>query len=304
MSLLREIQNAAVDPAATPLAVVLRKCMILASRLGHAPFKAWVDEELNGYARGADLPAYRRGGGVSSIGSFVGPFGASLSNVPLRLGPIPAELRERYQVLEFREGIAQLEEMAAGEGELISRWSGDLVAKVEGKFFEGFSLIEAHKEIPRSAVVGVLDAVRNRILKFSLEIEEQEPGAGDGAPGAKPLPEERVSQIFNTFIMGAAQNVAVGSPAAVQHAQQIQAGDLVALRRVLAAQGVQEADLDDLEGAIKEDPAPRAGEPLGRRVSSWLANMLSKAGAGAWNVGTSAAGQLLTAALKAYYGLE
>src|SRR5438128_9857038 len=40
VSLLREIQEAAVD-AKTPLAVVLRKCMILAARLGHEPFKKW-----------------------------------------------------------------------------------------------------------------------------------------------------------------------------------------------------------------------------------------------------------------------
>jgi len=141
-------------------------------------------------------------------------------------------------------------------------------------------------------------------LKFAIEIEEQDPTAGDVGPGARPVPEDRVSQIFNTYIMGAAQNVAVGSPAAVQHAQQIQSGDIESLRRILAGQGIQDADLDELEGAIKADPAPSAGEAMGKRVSGWFGKMLSKAGTGAWKVGTSAAAELLTAALKAYYGLE
>ncbi|MGH3118980.1 MAG: helix-turn-helix domain-containing protein [Gaiellales bacterium] len=56
---MREIQDAAVD-ARTPLPVVLRKCMVRAARLGHKPFKEWVDEELNGYPREAKVPAYRR----------------------------------------------------------------------------------------------------------------------------------------------------------------------------------------------------------------------------------------------------
>ena len=48
MTLLREIHNAAVD-ADTSVAVVLRKCKILATRLKHEPFKTWVEKELNGY---------------------------------------------------------------------------------------------------------------------------------------------------------------------------------------------------------------------------------------------------------------
>ena len=87
MSLLREIQDTAVD-ASTPLAVVLRKCMILASRLGHEPFKKWVDEELNGYPPEGDLPSYRRIDGLTSIGTFGGPMGAALKNMPLPMAQV------------------------------------------------------------------------------------------------------------------------------------------------------------------------------------------------------------------------
>ncbi|WP_411860517.1 AbiTii domain-containing protein [Klebsiella aerogenes] len=48
MSLLREIQQAATDPS-FDLPSLLRKCKILASRLGSPEFKQWVNFELNGY---------------------------------------------------------------------------------------------------------------------------------------------------------------------------------------------------------------------------------------------------------------
>ena len=94
MSLLREIQDATVD-GNTSLDVVLRKCMILASRLDHAPFKKWVEDELNGYSEEATLPDYRHIDGLTSMGTFAGPMGRVMNNVPPPTAPIPSEVRER-----------------------------------------------------------------------------------------------------------------------------------------------------------------------------------------------------------------
>jgi hypothetical protein len=58
MSLLREIQEAAID-AKLPLATLLRKCKVLGARLGNGDFKEWVENELNGYTSTDDLPEYR-----------------------------------------------------------------------------------------------------------------------------------------------------------------------------------------------------------------------------------------------------
>ena len=48
MSLLREIQEAAID-GSIDLPTLLRKCKVLAARLGNDDFTDWVDAELNGY---------------------------------------------------------------------------------------------------------------------------------------------------------------------------------------------------------------------------------------------------------------
>jgi len=192
----------------------------------------------------------------------------------------------------------------APEGTLIRRWPTDLIARIGTDFLQERSLIEAHMEVPTSAVAGVLDAVRNKALKFVLEIEEQAPDAGEVAPGSQPVPVERVGQIFNTYVMGGAQNVAVGSPGSSQHVQQVVAGDMGALRQFLGKHGVEAADIAELERAIAEDGTAKTGQPLGKRVSGWIGNMVSKAVSGAWNIATSSAADVLTAAVRAYYGLN
>ena len=54
MSLLREIQSDAIDKN-VDISVVLRKCKVLAARLGNKNFKLWVERELNGYKSREDL---------------------------------------------------------------------------------------------------------------------------------------------------------------------------------------------------------------------------------------------------------
>ncbi|WP_346825057.1 hypothetical protein ACEN2Y_00730 (plasmid) [Ralstonia solanacearum] len=73
MSLIRSIQADAIE-ASTSVSSLLRKCKLLASRVGHPQLEQWVDLELRGYPEGADLPAYRVTP-VVSYGSFVGAFG-------------------------------------------------------------------------------------------------------------------------------------------------------------------------------------------------------------------------------------
>lgn len=58
MSLLRDIQDAAIDEQ-SQVATLLRKCKVLATRLGSQEFSRWIDNELNGYANLDELPAYR-----------------------------------------------------------------------------------------------------------------------------------------------------------------------------------------------------------------------------------------------------
>ena len=92
MSLLREIQYTAIDSNAE-LTTLLRKCKVLAARLGNAEFKQWVESELSGYNSKEELPDYRVLH-VNSKGHFSGLFGSGLRNADIPMFSIPEELRE------------------------------------------------------------------------------------------------------------------------------------------------------------------------------------------------------------------
>jgi AbiTii-like protein len=303
MTLLRRIQDAAVD-SRTNIADVLRQCAVLAARLGHEPFKKWVDEELNGYEPEAELPPYRILTGLQSIGYFVGPMGEQIRNVPLPLGNVPEKYRRFVSEIEFREGagaLAAIVEGDRGQRALENRWSPDLIALLADRFMLGRRLLSASIVVAPNAIIGVVESIRNRVLKFVLEIDAHAPTAGEGEAGVSPITQERVNQVFNTTIMGGS-NIAVGSTGVTQTVQ-VQAGDLEGLNAYLASLGLQQEDLDGLAIALKEDERPSKGQGFGKRVSAWIGDMTGKAASGTWQVGVGAAGELLATAVRWYYGL-
>lgn len=219
MSLLRDIQNAAVD-SAVPLTTLLRKCKVLAARLGNAEFKQWIDDELNGYASKEALPTYRvlR---VNSKGHFSGPFQSGLRNADIPLICIPEEFRENLTFSYMKEPIAALESLVnkSDGGTAMEPWNPDLVAFVGQKIYEGMNCMQAWKVIPINSIVAALDTVRTRVLNFVLEIEAEAPDAGEAPANSNPVPQEKLHQIFNTYITGNVQNVATGSTNVRQHAK-------------------------------------------------------------------------------------
>ncbi len=213
MSLLREIQNAAID-SNTDLALLLRKCKVLAARLGNPEFKQWVENELSGYADIENLPDYRILN-VNSKGHFSGPFQSGLRNADIPLSCIPKEFHKKLSHSYLTQPIASMESLIrdseSGTGTLQEQWNPDLVLYVGQNIYEGMNCMQAWKVIPKSAIVAALDAVRNRVLNFVLEIETESPTAGEAPVNSNPVPQEKVHQIFNTYIAGNVQNVATGN---------------------------------------------------------------------------------------------
>lgn len=210
MSLLRDIQNSAVDTH-VPLTSLLRKCKVLAARLGSKEFKVWIDNELNGYSSKEGVPQYRvlR---VNSKGHFSGPFQTGLRNADIPLSCIPEQFRENLRTSYLMEPIAALESLVenADSGLAQEPWNPDLVVYVGQQIYDGMNCMQAWKVIPINSVVASLDSVRTRILNFVLEIETEDPDAGEAPVNSVPVPPEKVTQIFNTYITGNVGNVATG----------------------------------------------------------------------------------------------
>ncbi|TPQ25760.1 hypothetical protein [Methylomonas koyamae] len=254
MSLLREIQEAAID-SNVELAVLLRKCKVLAARLGNPEFKAWVERELSGYDDLNSLPDYRVVH-VNSKGHFSGPFQSGLRNADIPMSCIPKELREKLSYSCLSQPVASMESLvkSAKTGTLQEPWNPDIVAYVGQEIYENMNCMQAWKVIPAPAIVAALDAIRNRILNFVLEIEAESPDAGEAPVNSSPVPQERVHQIFNTYITGNVQNVATGSTNVRQKAVSSGASDELfrELLDTLANAGADEYVIEKLTYAVEE----------------------------------------------------
>jgi hypothetical protein len=110
VTILEDIQNSAVD-SKSDLATLLRKCKVLAARLGSQPLEDWLLWESNGYPDDVPVPDYR----IWSLevkGHFSGPFRSFIRNAPIPIALlkfISEEAKQKYVHYESRESIAAIE---------------------------------------------------------------------------------------------------------------------------------------------------------------------------------------------------
>lgn len=235
MSLLRQIQDAAID-SSVGLPTLLRKCKVPAARLGSDDFKKWLENELSGYPREENLPDYRIIN-VNSKGNFSGAFGSSLNNADIPLICVPEELRESLGKCHLAQSVAAMESLVlkSESGTFKELWNPDIVAYLGRQIYERMNCMQAWKVIPKGAVVAAVDAVRTKVLNFVLEIEAQNPSAGEAELNSEPVPAEKVNQIFNTYISGSVQNLAPGSSNVQQTAKYVAQNDGEMLHKLLDA---------------------------------------------------------------------
>src|SRR5262245_2671310 len=106
VTLLREIQAASTDPS-VDTSNLLRKCKILAARLGHDELATWVRHELEGYPDQKSVPAYRRLK-VTAVGHFDRGFGSTAENAPIPVLSLPKEVRHFATDNVFGEPVRTL----------------------------------------------------------------------------------------------------------------------------------------------------------------------------------------------------
>ena len=158
MSFLKEIQEIATD-SKTDLTSLLRKCKILATRLGSAEFRIWVDNELSGYKSVDDLPEYRILQ-VPSKGNFFGPHGSGYKNAEIPLSCIPEKYKEQISHTYLKLPIAAIEILLknSDKGEPRHHWTADFVRLVNEleEIYPNMRCMEAWKVLPvRSYAVKV-----------------------------------------------------------------------------------------------------------------------------------------------------
>lgn len=278
MTLLRDIQNEATE-ATVPVSTVLRRAQTLAFRLNHEPLKQWTRNELEGYQSIDELPDYRRFPvGALPVKAEVMDITGIYRNVPIAPMQVPEYTREHLFTPAFMQGVAEYEALlATGVHEFPIPWTGDQVLFIRKTVLPG--LAGAAQMVSSNTIAGILDQVRNRILSFSLEIEQQNPDAGEARPGEEPIAEKTVTNIFNNTIHGGHNVItAAGRDAHVvaPHTRIDEAWP--ALQQRLAEFGVPPEEVEGLEAALRLDGDPST--ELGPATQSWIGRLTSKVSSG------------------------
>ena len=305
MTLLQQIQMEVVD-SSSDLASVLRKCRILAQRLGHEGFKEWVIHELDGYPPGKDLPDYRICRHNIVIGHFFGAFGRELKGAQIPQSSIPEEFREMLTTVRFGQGVAWFAETITSckDGMIRAKWLAEATQIIgQGTIYDGMYLAEAHQIVTTATMAGIISNIRNKVLNFVLEVESSNPEAGEAVKDKNQISKEHVQNIFNTVIKGDVGNMAqASSDFSQQSVVQIKQGDMNSLVQKLTELGISPEDIRELRSAVLEEPGV-SGKTFGNKIHSWIGKIVSKAAQGAYTVSTSVVGHVITDALKKYYGI-
>jgi hypothetical protein len=205
MSLLRDIQGDLSRPN-EDVTTVLRKCKILAARLGSEEFVCWVEWELNGYPDGQPTPTYRRLP-TTWFGNWLGVGWSQMNNQPIPDFLFPEKFREHIHEIEFREGIAKAVPLAS-KGARIEE--PEIAAAISRSPSARMNCIRAWREMSGNDFQQMISAVKNRILDFVLKVEAENPAAGEAPLNSHPVPKETLDRIVNNYF-GTVGNVAQGS---------------------------------------------------------------------------------------------
>ena len=287
MSLLRDIQNdlAGVTGDVT---TVLRKCKILAARLGSDDFAQWVEWELNGYPESQPTPGYRRLG-IQYYASFMNvAWNAPKQPVPVQF--VPEDHREAFRYSEFREGIAKAC-LFMKNGATIQR--PELIFALQGKMYPDMNCQGVWGEISAAEFEQLVSAVKSRVLDLSLKIEAENPDAGEARQNSHPVPQEKLRPLVQNLFYGTVGNVAQHSERFGQTANiGSQPGDLARLVTELTVHLNElnldvrqkqraEAQIAALKAELAGDPDPaivgQAGRTLRNVTEGAIASLLATA---------------------------
>ena len=300
MSLLAEIQNECLAKDGS-VSRLLRLCLQLAARLKHEPLKTWVLHELNGYPDAESIPDYRFHH-TRSLGFFADQFRQVTLQIPGNLMPEP--LKTRFNTARMDQPISQYEELLQGSSTDAFQmpWPQELALRY-GPKVSPIQCLKMWQELPRSAMAGLVDTVKTRVLSMVLDIEMENPAAGEIAGSAQPISESKVAQIFNTNIYGGqVGNVAAGSSGVTQKVgDQVVAGDLASLKKYLGSIGVTDPENVALVAALKEDQVSGAG--LGARVNEWLANLRQRVNVVGADIAKQSLAGMAAQAVLVYLGI-
>lgn len=303
MSQITKIVEAAAEDE-VPLAILLKRIKVVASRISAPEVGSWADLELTGYYDVAELPKYRASKLLPVYGNWSGFAGRSISNALVSSNRLPEAFRKAHFHQALRQPVSELEKLAKGDTDPGLDWDPSSVAAYEqfletgvgGSGFEMMNLMSARTVYPRTYLMGTLDAIRNAVLDLALGLESV--GGNVGEPNGPTVADESLSNAVSNFtinIYGDGANVAAGSD--INQKNSVIKNDPESLLAASRELGISDAELETLRQAVTAEPGQ-----AGPQTKNFIDRL--KNGAVTMTTGVASgmiATQFMTL-LSAYYG--
>lgn len=164
-SLVLDLQREAMNPQ-TRVTDLLRKAIVVASKLGIEDFNKWAENELRGYDKESP-PSYRKvRGELKAHNPYRGLIPVILED---------SKLMEKLRNRDIGQSISGLEDLyhRESEGVLQVPLPHDVMMKIFGRSEEFQLGIIPTLIVGREQIFGILEAVRDEVLNWSLELERQ-----------------------------------------------------------------------------------------------------------------------------------
>lgn len=289
--LILELQKEAIDSTIS-LTELLRKALVVATKLNIKDFKEWIDNELNGYMDKDNIPSYRK---VTGITKAWNPYRGWIPMI-IQNDFMANTLRQRF----VKQSVGDLQSLVENskDGFLLMHYP----PKIENMLMRDEPDLQPALHIGVNTMNGILQIVRNTVLEWALKLEE-EGIIGEGLSFSVQEKEKaQASPNINIHNFQGILGDVTSSSINQDLKMSIQTDDFKSLANFLKAKNVSKEDISELENAIKDDPKPISSDKLGEKVSGWIGKMISKAALGTWQITVSTAGTLLGNAISAYYG--
>lgn len=232
-SLVLELQREAAEEASS-ITGLLRKALIVSTKLSLEDFRLWIIDELEGYKKGRSVPEYRRVTGEVKAWNSV------------RREWIPFYLEEgNMEFLRSRligQRVSEIEDLVRNHksgGSLHMPFPPEIQYKLAD---HELGLVPTLL-VQKSQIVGILDAVRNVVLEWSLRLE-RDGILGEGMSFSSEEKEKAASQHFEiTNFQGVIGNV---------QSAQLQIGNYSSIHSQLKELGIPQKERNELESILDE----------------------------------------------------
>lgn len=281
----------------------LFKAQVLAHRMGEVDLARWVESELKGYAKDAELPSYRIVP-ITILGNASNE-AYRVSEQPLPVMHLDPVIREKLDKKRLTQGISVIEGWCKEDKDLSIVIAPEFYPLLNKGLGNGYQVERAWGKPSMGAMLQVVAEVRSRLLEFALKLSDRLPQEARREDMKQLAQEAHVGDLFRNSVFGDNTTIVVGSGSIQNVTNSVVKNDMESLVRVLREHQVAEPDIQALQVAIKEDATGGGAseQSLGPKVRAWIGSMVAKAGTAGWKVSISAAGGLLAKALGAYYGI-